>query len=311
MKITWTLSHILEIFWKDFDIIAIENAHTFEKHYNELEEQVKTELDELIILDFNYIVGIFKIIEEVKKEFNLTNDFEIKKQFLLDNGYSLTISMFVLNNWYLRFKELKDFANKTIDVENVGKIDDIDLEKLETETNIIEYLLRIKVDPKIDLSDAKEYVEFVKNTKKLKLTSTKELTKDSFFEVEPKLLKNDTLKKTLIEYGFLNLSKVKDLSSENQQKLFEQLCIKNLPYCIALLDYLGFIKELVPKYFRTLDQRNIEMARWYNKKDKRSISGNINVLTDFSEDDRKRFTSHKYKENVKNDYSNIKLGIPL
>lgn len=117
--------------------------------------------------------------------------------------------------------------------------------------------------------------------------------------------KGEILYNNLVKYGFLELSKV-DLLSTNKQKEIVYLMIeKEIPYSITMLNYLGFIKRLSKNY--ALSQREIHklLADWLEISE-RGIKGNLNVLNDYSKEDKLRYTSHLYLKEVEDDYNNLK-----
>jgi hypothetical protein len=117
----------------------------------------------------------------------------------------------------------------------------------------------------------------------------------------------DKLKVHLVKYGFFELPYVLKLSEPNKQSLIELIRSNKLPYTIAMFDFLGFFKHLETNYFPTKSKLNAEVSKWFNKdKDGRTIKGLINSLSDYSSEDKERYTSHLHKENVKNDYEKLK-----
>ena len=121
----------------------------------------------------------------------------------------------------------------------------------------------------------------------------------------PDITKSEELKVNLIKYGFFELPKVKVLSPKNQSKLFEKLNTNVSPYIIAMFDYLGFLKHLTMEYSMTKAKINDTIGKMLDI-DPRTVKGNINVLTDYSEEKKVRYTSHKHKETVINDYNLLK-----
>jgi Glu-tRNA(Gln) amidotransferase subunit E-like FAD-binding protein len=121
------------------------------------------------------------------------------------------------------------------------------------------------------------------------------------------LTKSEALKKYLFDYGFNQLEKVKELSSQNQTLLINMLSEKGLPYAIAMFDYLKFISFLNKEYFETNDKRNKEISKWFDKdKDGRAVKGNISSLLPNTTENKNRYTAHKHKESVIKDYELLK-----
>jgi hypothetical protein len=117
--------------------------------------------------------------------------------------------------------------------------------------------------------------------------------------------KTDKLKGELIKYGFFELSIVKQLSEPNKQSLIELLSTNNLPYCIAMFEYLGFLKHLKAKYFNSDKNLFKEVSNWFDVTD-RAVKGNIYVLDDFSNENKARYTAHLQKQIVQRDYEKLK-----
>lgn len=115
------------------------------------------------------------------------------------------------------------------------------------------------------------------------------------------------LRKVFIEEmkhsDFYNLPKISSLDDEKQNKIIDLIFENELPYCIALLDYLGFLSHLY-KTFRSKTKMFEEIARIFLT-DSRTVKGNVNVLNNYSKENRDRYTAHLHKEKVKKDYHNI------
>lgn len=119
--------------------------------------------------------------------------------------------------------------------------------------------------------------------------------------------KTDKLKAELGKYGFFELPKVKQLSEPNQQSLIELISTNGLPYSIAMFECLGFLKHIENEHFKTKYLLNKEVAKWFNSdKDGRAVKGNISSLSDYSTENKSKYTAHIHKENVKTDYQKLK-----
>ena len=75
--------------------------------------------------------------------------------------------------------------------------------------------------------------------------------------------KTDKLKAELGKYGFFELPKVKQLSEPNKQNLVELISTNDLPYSIAMFEYLGFLKHLRAEHFTTDYKLFKAVARWF------------------------------------------------
>ena len=109
----------------------------------------------------------------------------------------------------------------------------------------------------------------------------------------------------LEECGFKNLEKVKCFSREVQNKLIKLLSNNQLPYQIAMLDYLGFLDFVYGENGQIKTALNKEIARILDSEE-RGVKGNISVLSEHSNENRSRYTAFNYKEIVKKDYDKLK-----
>lgn len=119
--------------------------------------------------------------------------------------------------------------------------------------------------------------------------------------------KTDKLKAELGKYGFFELPKVKQLSEPNKQSLIEMISANGLPYSIAMFEFLGFLKHIENEHFEAKCKLNKEVAKWFNSdKDGRAVKGNISSLSEYSKEDKKKYTAHLHKKTVKTDYQKLK-----
>lgn len=117
----------------------------------------------------------------------------------------------------------------------------------------------------------------------------------------------DKLKAELGKYGFFELPKVKQISEQSKQSLIELISTKGLPYSIAMFDFLGFLEHILSEHFKTKNKLNIEVAKWFNSdKEGRSVKGNISSLSDYSAENKIKYTAHSHKETVIEDYQKLK-----
>jgi hypothetical protein len=117
--------------------------------------------------------------------------------------------------------------------------------------------------------------------------------------------KTDKLKFDLGNFGFFELPKVKQLSELNKQKLIEIISKNDIPYIIAMFEYLGFLKYLEAEHFSTKEKLFKGVAKWFGL-NWRTIKGNINVLNDFSKESRERYTARLQKQTVQKNYEALK-----
>ena len=109
--------------------------------------------------------------------------------------------------------------------------------------------------------------------------------------------KTDKLKAELGKYGFFELPKVKQLSEPNKQNLVELISTNDLPYSIAMFEYLGFLKHLRAEHFTTDYKLFKAVARWFGITE-RAVKGNIYVLNEHSKENRTRYTADQQKQTV-------------
>lgn len=151
-----------------------------------------------------------------------------------------------------------------------------------------------------------EYVELLKKWLELHKTYFREISGLINRDTPPvQATKSELLKKNLGEYGFFVLAKVKELPSPSQQNLLESIATSDLPYIIAMFDFLGFLKHLEDEHFKTKNELHKQVAKLIGSTD-RAVKGNVNVLNEISQENRKKYTAHLHKETVKTDYQNLK-----
>lgn len=113
------------------------------------------------------------------------------------------------------------------------------------------------------------------------------------------------LRINLSKYGFFELPMVNELSDAGKEKLLEIISSNVLPYCIAMFDYLGFIKHLDKEHFQTKYKRNIALSEWFGSdKDGRAVKGYINSLINNPKTG--RYKAYLHKEQVQSDYHRLK-----
>jgi hypothetical protein len=117
--------------------------------------------------------------------------------------------------------------------------------------------------------------------------------------------KTDKLKAELGKYGFFELTKVKQLSEPNKQSLIELISTNDLPYSIAMFEYLGFLKHLKTEHFTTDYKLFKAVANWFGIAE-RAVKGNIYVLNEHSKENRTRYTADQQKRTVQKDYEKLK-----
>jgi len=128
---------------------------------------------------------------------------------------------------------------------------------------------------------------------------------ESFIGLKSDEYIKNPLKENLEKYDFFKLPKVQQISVEKRSRLIDLIHSNKLPYKIALLDYLGFIKHLEKEHFQTKYKLNLELAKWFNTNE-RAIKGNLSSLLPNSTEDKSRYTSYRHKETAEKDYQSLK-----
>jgi hypothetical protein len=117
--------------------------------------------------------------------------------------------------------------------------------------------------------------------------------------------KTDRLNAELEKHNFFQLPLIKKLSEPNKNRIIDLINKNGFPYVIALFDFLGFIKLLKSDFYKSNKLLFKELSDWFQISD-RTVKGNIYVLNEKSNEDRKRYTADQHKEDVKNDYEALK-----
>ena len=117
--------------------------------------------------------------------------------------------------------------------------------------------------------------------------------------------KSAVLKSNLFDNDFFELKKVKSLSHDGQSKLIELLVLNDIPYRIALFDFLGFLKYLVNEKLLTNTAIHKKISALFECSSD-TIKGNMLALNEHSKIDKDRYTSHLHIEKVKTDYYSLK-----
>jgi hypothetical protein len=123
--------------------------------------------------------------------------------------------------------------------------------------------------------------------------------------LQPNSSRISKLIENLTNNHFFDNVLMKEISTENQNILIKYMCEKGVPYAMAMIDYLGYYDHLKRVSNTSTKKLHTEIAKWFDS-DERIIRGNINVLSQGSEENRNRYTSHKHKKNVESDYQSLK-----
>lgn len=127
----------------------------------------------------------------------------------------------------------------------------------------------------------------------------------SFLGLKTEEYIRNPLKDKLEKYGFFNLPMVKQIPIDKHSSLIDLLTSSKIPYTIAFLDYIGFLKHLEKEHFQTKYKLNLEIAKLLNS-NARAIKGNISSLLPNSTEDKNRYTAYRHKEMVEKEYLRLK-----
>jgi hypothetical protein len=305
------------------------------KYYLKItKEELSTEQRKRLI---EFIEGYYRTDEKNKTDLNIL--FTTYQKWLKEFPFDLNSYFGSLKQ---HFETLIPILNGKPEVNTCSGIAKV---KMHTKSSLIEALISLTNNLLIEINGVSLYekglitdankikLELVINSRKLKLkqgyknsspdeeqqyrTIIKEWYKDEKIfidEITPLLkalppqqaeTKTDKLKAELVKFGFFELQKVKQLSEPNQQNLFEQISTNDLPFVIAMFEYLGFIKHLKKEHFKTDYKLFKEVASWF-KIDERAVKGNIYVLNEASKENRTRYTAHQQKQTVQKNYDLLK-----
>ena len=119
--------------------------------------------------------------------------------------------------------------------------------------------------------------------------------------------KYDTFLEVVSSYNFLELPKMKCLSAEKQKELILNL-VKDIPYAIAMIDFLEYPQYLANTYvgMKTKSNQYKHIAKALNSKFD-TVKGHFLALRNPNSNKAINYSSHQYIEIVKKDYQNILL----
>lgn len=270
----------------EYSKALVEIINLYESEYQEEVSSIKEKLKK----SDDQIASFIQILEEA-----LTNKNKLKTLWLLIR-YGFPNKMNLLNEWINhRLSQEKSISN----LDNLA----------ESQETMIRFL---REDNQITLEDLELYQKKLRkrealghSTKPRKLLETVlEDIKSESIDTKTKL---DTFSKNLNNHGFYRIPKVKSLSSNSKNKLTTLLFTKGVPYAIAMMNHLDFVSHLDQNYFNSKSQRDLVIAKWFNGslKSGRKIKGNLSVLNPKSNENKKRYTSHLYIEEVSIDYQKL------
>lgn len=114
----------------------------------------------------------------------------------------------------------------------------------------------------------------------------------------------EKLTRKLSNNNFINLNKVNKLSEKGISELINLIDSNKAPYCIAMLDYLGFINYLKNEN-SLVESKTNKIISIIIDTNERNVRGLRNSLLDYSKENKVRYNAYKYKEQVRNDYKKL------
>ena len=120
----------------------------------------------------------------------------------------------------------------------------------------------------------------------------------------------EKLKLALHENGFFNLPKVRNLTEQSHGELIKLICANDVPYRIAMFDFLSFVDYFLSEYASTRTEMYKKFAEIFCAGNRpvsvRTIQGNINDLRKSPTNRDSRYTASLHIEEVKNHYETLK-----
>lgn len=199
---------------------------------------------------------------------------------------------------------LIDFRNSLKEMETNKAINEINnlLEELQTHkfiASLTDRVLSEFVKPQIRFF--KILLKSYKNKKDKGFHNENNNSKNLNELTTPINTKYENILNHLNEYGFSSLEKLK---GTDVYELTQHIFKEKLPYQIAYLNFLGFIKKL-DDYTKTIEELFEKLAKIIYQ-NKRAVKGNVNVLRNKKSTDRKRYTAYLHVKKVEEHYKKLK-----
>lgn len=106
------------------------------------------------------------------------------------------------------------------------------------------------------------------------------------------------------QHGLFSLPK---LEGKDKLRVVKLICSRSIPYSVAMLNYLGVFDHLMNNYGYSKLKTCKTASKWFSSdKDGRSIKGNLNTLSEKSNENNNKYTAHLHKETVIKDYESLK-----
>lgn len=106
-------------------------------------------------------------------------------------------------------------------------------------------------------------------------------------------------------YNFTGLPKVAALTDQYQTRLIRHMLGEGVPYTVAMLDFLGYPTYLKTTYRMNKEQMYKHVSKALDPVAVRTIKGNFLVLNPDSNEDKDKYTSWTYDEEVEKYYKSL------
>ena len=269
-----------------------------------------------MLYEYRWFIGSLSFIDDLSENNVITSE-----EYIMDSRLSWEEYVIAANHYVVLMMDAIEKACKSIGStvsrlsEEIGRPSDLfservllNLERLKLRTPRLE-----EAYPEHTYEILKEKIQEITNTDKVQQslgTLSNFLTKSplSFSQALSKShilpSKSQILKESFRSHGFFELKKIEELHIDKIDILFNEICLNDLPFKIAMMDYLGFLKHLSTQYFNTKGEINKFLAKNFDTTD-RNVRGNINVLQGYSKEDKERYTAHLFIEKVKEFYQTL------
>lgn len=107
------------------------------------------------------------------------------------------------------------------------------------------------------------------------------------------------------KYDFTSLPKISILDGNKLSKFITRTLSHDMPYVIAMIDYIGYPKYLKDTFGLNKEQIYKHIATALNNVSPRQVKGNFLVLKDGSKEDTSRYSAYQFINTVKSDYKEI------
>jgi len=293
------------------EVIRVEEKRYILKSYLlELQDLQK------MLYEYRWFIRAQNFIDDLSENNVITTE-----EYILDSRLSWEEYVIAANHYFVLIMEATEKACKSIGStisrlsEEIGIPSDLFSERIIL--NLERLKLRIprpeETSPENTYEILKEKFQVVTNSnevqqslKALSYSGTKSPMSFSQALSKSHILpsKSHILQESFRLNGFFELKKIKELQIDKIDILFDEIYCNDLPFKIAMMDYLGFLKHLSTQYFNTKAELNKFLAKNFNTTD-RSVKGNINVLGIYSKEDKERYTAHLFIEKVEKFYQTL------